>query len=874
MNFSYNLLRQMPFPLLILQGKDFIIELANAPLLDVWSKPEAEVAGKPLLEILPEQSINVVGPILQKVYQTGTKQILEEVPVSFHRAGVEINEVHKVVFDALKNEEGKITGIIAVGYDITNQISTRSEIYEAEELLRSTFENAAVGMAHVAPDGSLLMINHCFCQITGYTREELLQLSFQDITHPDDLETDLAYMQQMLLGNIDTYSMEKRYIRKNRTTVWVNLTVSLLREADGSPKRFISVIEDISRRKEAEKALQENLERFGKTFSNASVGFALTDINGRFLQVNGVMEKITGYTEKELQDKTFYEITHPEEREWNRQQIAQLLEGKVANVITQKRYVRKDGTSVWTKLSVSLIKDENGKPANIIGIAEDISQSKATEERLRESEERFRNLADHAPMWVWMLDENLNLSYINKEMLQHMGLNHYSELAGKIWERFIHPEDVLSAYSVIAAIKSNHAPASLELRILNAENRNYEWFLLKAVPRFEQGRCTGFIGTGINIHQQKLRLDALRQSKEQFRSLAESLPQLVWMTDASGNILYASARWQQYTGIQTNGKEAWRRMVHPDDWDYISQAWQTSLNTGASYQAEVRLVTSTGDYRWNAVHGIPVRNEYGAISKWVGAYTDIHDQRTFAEKLEQLVVQRTSELQRSNEDLLQFAHVASHDLKEPVRKIKTFTNRLQTELHDQLDDFSKQYLNKIQSAANRMITMIEGVLNYSTVSATEQPSEAVHLNEIIQHIESDLEVLLHRKAANIQYSNLPTLVGAPVLLYQLFYNLINNSLKFARNGVAPVIQIHAENIKQQGRSYTKIQIQDNGIGFDQEFAGKIFETFARLHPKDQYEGTGLGLALCKKIVERHGGTISALGRKNAGATFIITLPLS
>nr|WP_236675903.1 ATP-binding protein [Chryseolinea lacunae] len=244
--------------------------------------------------------------------------------------------------------------------------------------------------------------------------------------------------------------------------------------------------------------------------------------------------------------------------------------------------------------------------------------------------------------------------------------------------------------------------------------------------------------------------------------------------------------------------------------------------------------------------------------------------RELTETLEVLVEKRTSELQRSNEDLQQFAHVASHDLKEPVRKFKTFVNRLQEEFSQSIPERGKNYLDKMQQASARMLSMIDGVLRYSSLNESEQTITRVDLNDIIASIETDLEVVIQQKNATITREHLPTVDGAPVLIYQLFYNLINNSLKFSREH--PVITITSQELVVEGKDYAAIVVADNGIGFDQQYADRIFNAFTRLNSKDTFEGTGLGLALCKKIVERHRGTIAAQGGENQGATFTICLP--
>jgi PAS domain S-box-containing protein len=363
--------------------------------------------------------------------------------------------------------------------------------------------------------------------------------------------------------------------------------------------------------------------------------------------------------------------------------------------------------------------------------------------------------------------------------------------------------------------------------------------------------------------------DALRQREELFRTLAETLPQLVWMADTQGRQEYVTQQWVEYTGMQPTGSETWEKIIHPEDRQKSDREWAHSLSAGVPYSGELRIRSKSGVYRWFQGLAEPVRDKYGSIQKWVGAFTDIHDQKTLTEKLENIVTERTKELQRSNEDLQQFAHIASHDLKEPVRKIITFANMLEVSDGDTLSERGRISLNKVHAAAERMMSMVNGVLIYSKLEATEQSMERIDIAELIGNVEADLEVIIHQKNAVIIKENLPVIVGAPILIRQLFYNLLGNALKFSKDDVPPQVIIRGE---QSDRGMHKITITDNGIGFESEYAERIFKTFARLNTKDQYEGTGLGLSLCKKIVERHGGTIEAESELGQGAKFTIEIP--
>jgi light-regulated signal transduction histidine kinase (bacteriophytochrome) len=247
--------------------------------------------------------------------------------------------------------------------------------------------------------------------------------------------------------------------------------------------------------------------------------------------------------------------------------------------------------------------------------------------------------------------------------------------------------------------------------------------------------------------------------------------------------------------------------------------------------------------------------------------------RTLTAQLEERVNERTLALQRSNADLQQFAHVASHDLKEPVRKITTYSLRLEDELNGHATENARRYTKKILESAGRMSTMIEGVLTYSSLNAIHQNMAPVDLNGIIADINNDLEVLIDQSGARIQSEPLPKVEGIQVLLYQLFYNLINNSLKFSKKDQPPVIKITCERTTLDDADHVKIILADNGIGFEPAYNQQIFNSFMRLNSKSDYDGTGLGLSLAKKIVERHQGTIQADGIMNEGAVFTIALPI-
>jgi len=232
-----------------------------------------------------------------------------------------------------------------------------------------------------------------------------------------------------------------------------------------------------------------------------------------------------------------------------------------------------------------------------------------------------------------------------------------------------------------------------------------------------------------------------------------------------------------------------------------------------------------------------------------------------------------SALVQSNEDLQQFAHVASHDLKEPLRKIRVFLHKIEEDSQSRWSFPATEYMAKVHTATARMHSMIEGVLAYSAIKAGLEPIERVDLGEVFVQIRIDLEVLIAEKKAIVQVGELQVIEGVGVLLYQLCYNLLVNALKFSRTDIVPVISVRSHLVEIAEVTNVRLEVSDNGIGFDPADAATIFQTFIRLHAKDEYEGTGLGLSLCKAIALRHQGSISATGWPGHGATFILTIPL-
>ncbi|GAB3172348.1 hypothetical protein GCM10027291_26990 [Telluribacter humicola] len=319
--------------------------------------------------------------------------------------------------------------------------------------------------------------------------------------------------------------------------------------------------------------------------------------------------------------------------------------------------------------------------------------------------------------------------------------------------------------------------------------------------------------------------------------------------------------------------------VHPDDLETLDANIREAVKNRKSFAEEYRIITATGEEKNVISRGQFINDELKNRVVYIGNIFDITSLKVIQNELER----RVEDLNKSNEDLEQFAYVASHDLQEPLRKIVSFGERLESRSRGALNEEQRLYLDRILNATRRMQEMISNLLEFSRVARTKDGFVPTDLNAILKSTISDLEITIQQKNALVMVGDLPEIESIPSQMSQLFMNLLSNALKFTKREVRPIIKIEAEFLKnneviKQGlipdKSYVRLTVCDNGIGFENEQANRIFTLFQRLRGRSEFEGAGIGLSVCKKVVENHSGTIEARGIPDGGATFTIVLPIS
>ena len=607
---------------------------------------------------------------------------------------------------------------------------------------------------------------------------------------------------------------------------------------------------------------------------------------------NDLMLELWGKKNSEVQNKPIFEAL-PEVK-------GQGLETVLENVYTtgekfeaHERLVKlpREGEieDVYVNFVYEALKEPDGTISGIVAVANDVTAQVDARKKVEDAEQRARLAAEIAEIVTWELNVPTQELIYSENLPALFGYKRNKKLTRPDILHQIYPDDISileKAYKV--ALRTSIY--KYEARIIKPDN-TISWIKAHGKIFFDDNtEPVKMIGTIMDITDEKNSQHILMKSEEKFRLLADSMPQFIWTGDEMGNLNYFNKSVYTFSGLSEKEieKDGWLQIVHPDDREANINGWMEAIKTGNDFLLEHRFRRYDGEYRWQLSRAIAQKDEEGNIQMWVGTSTDIHDQKNFTDKLEKEVYERTAQLELKNKDLINmnielqsFAYISSHDLQEPLRKIQTFASRL-ADLDDQnISAKAKTYLNRIEVSAKRMQTLIQDLLAYSRTNSADRVFVKTNLDEIAEEIQSDFSERIEETNAVIDFDPLGGATVIPFQFRQLLHNLIGNSLKFSKKGETPHIEVRASRIKGNEigipviypeKMYYHLKISDNGIGFDDEYKERIFDVFQRLNTESEFSGTGIGLAIVKKIVENHKGVITAHSEKGNGATFEIFLP--
>lgn len=641
--------------------------------------------------------------------------------------------------------------------------------------------------------------------------------------------------------------------------------------------------------------LGESEQRFRKLAEDTDILIAMSDDTGNARFFNKAWEHLTGRSEKELLDYGWLDLIHPEDRDRIYKTHIDAFNKKQPWSDECRIFDRK-GEIRWLLVKSSTRSAADGSFAGHISSTIDTTESKLSAKRFRESEHRLREIIESAPFPIGVYaGREMRIEIVNQAIMDVWGKG--SDIVGKTYFEVLPELEMQSIYPQLDNVYTTGQP-------FHARNQRVDlaihgklqtfYFNYSFTPLYDtRGEIYGVMNTAADVTDIHLVKQKLEQSEENLRNMVRQAP--VAMSILLGPEHVIEVANDLIINLWGKGREAvMNKPVFEALPDARNQGLEEVINevykTGISFTASERPVTLLRNGKLetlflNFVYD-PYKDSDGNILGVLAIAIDVTSQVHARQKIEEIVADRTRELAvanqnlaKSNSELAQFAYIASHDLQEPLRKIRTFTQMLEKNIADKITDADRNYFAKIQNSSARMHALIKDVLAYSELD-TKVLFTDVDLNETLENVIADFELLIEQKGAVIRADKLPTVKAVPLQMSQLFGNLISNALKFVRTDIKPEIRISCQEVtavnneESRNKKFYRIRVSDNGIGFKQEFAEQIFNIFQRLHRKSEFEGTGIGLAMCKKIAQNHNGHMDADGSSENGAVFNIYLPVS
>jgi PAS domain S-box-containing protein len=590
------------------------------------------------------------------------------------------------------------------------------------------------------------------------------------------------------------------------------------------------------------------------------VALYITDARGQITYFNPATVKLTGSV-PEL-GTTQWCITKrvftPDGRLLPPDQCLAAMSSASGDVVRDLEYVaeRPDGTRFWFTPRSAALRDTHGQVMGGVTLLLDITERKF-EER---SSLLLSAIIDSSDDAIISKDLNGVITSWNKGAERLFGYTAEQAIGQPVATLLIPPDRQNEEPDILARLRRGEHVSHFETKRKRKDGVLLDISLTISPVRNAQGIIVGASKIARDISENKRTQAALLASEASFRQLADAMPQIVWTARADGYVDYYNERWYQFTGFNrdTYGNMSWEPLLHPDDLQQCRSTWLASIQSGQPYNIEYRLFDRhERRWRWFIGRALPIRDFTGTIVKWFGTCTDIDEQKTVQD-----------DLRHANQDLEQFAFSASHDLQEPLRSIKIYSELLFKRYSNLLDEDAQEFIKYICSAATRMEMLVRDLLTYTQITRIEQPCETVDANAALNTALANLATAINEANAKITTVPLPSLSAYDTHLQQLFQNLIGNAIKYRSPARPPVVHISVE--RQNGE--WMFAVSDNGIGIDPQHKDSIFGLFKRLHASDEYGGTGIGLAICQRIVDRYHGRIWVESEPDRGSIFRFTLP--
>jgi PAS domain S-box-containing protein len=845
--------------------------------------------------------------------------LLEEVSLPLHdHTGVFMRAAFP-----LTDEVGEIYAVMGITTEITELKAVEESLRKAEERFRAVFQSASVGINIVDPDGKYVGVNAAFQEMLGYDEASLLGRNFKDITYPPDLDLDAKVTQQIEQDPSQTREFEKRYVRRDGTLVWTRLLISAIRNEDGTLAFYVTVVEDITAHKEVELLRHRTqaeleqlvaertveLQRVNDELAEAQrishVGNWSLEVEGNHLQWSTEICRIFGYepTLVENTQEIFWNALYPDDREVVSRNYHTALEGQQA-LDFEHRIVRPNGEIRILHERGYVVRDESAHPLRIFGTMQDVTEHRETEAEIRAVNARLSAILHASPLAIIALDAQGRVQLWNLAAEDVYGYS-ATELLGKQMPDMQAPGD--SAYFQIRQrILSGESLKNLETRRKRGDGAVVDVSISTAPLLDADGTFDGTVALVADITERKRTREALRASEERFARIFYSTPYPIGYGDTNNGLLFdVNERFADFFGYSR--QEMIGRSIHEFDvWvnpQERSTLFYALLEHGFALDYELQVRRKDGSVRDISLSTYRLNLDGQEVA--IGMFSDITERKQAIAEVQRLnqgleasVAERTAHLEQQiaermraesavmelnatlaqqaehlvevNRELETFTYSVSHDLKAPLRGIDGYSRLLLEDYGTQLDEEGRYFLSTIRTATIHMAQLIDDLLSYSRLERRTLALSQIDVRAIV----ADLLLLVLPEQTYPQTNLVVSLDQGLVCadsdaLMLVLRNLLDNALKFSAAAPAPRVEIGGQ-INLQGY---QLFVRDNGVGFNMQYHERIFDIFQRLHRTEDYPGTGIGLAIVRKGLQRMHGRVWAESQPGEGATFYVEIPI-
>ncbi len=849
-------------------------------ILMTWSDLMLKLFGFPYgTMITPGMMIERIDPSHRECVSENLRQAIEDhiaydCEYSIIWPDNSMHWIHVTGRSTYDENTGRILRMNGIALDITDNRKAEEELKKSEERYRLLSDTMLQGVIYRDVEGKVISINPAGERILGIKAEEIIghhsiPAEFNSIREdgtpfPENEHPSISALRS---SSPSTGVVMGIYNRTEKNYRWIRIdTMPLIRMGEDHPYQVYSMFEDITSRKLAESKMLRSEELFRSAFDEGAVPMCLTSTDGHFLRVNRSFSQLTGYSEKELLEMSFQDLTYSDDLEVSEKGRIDLLTGEKSSFRIEKRYVRKNGKIIWVSLSSAPVRDEKGKLDFFVGHIQDINKRKNAENRLRESKERFKQLANSIPQLAWISRSDGYIFWFNQRWYEYTGKSP-EQVIGWGWQSVHNLKTFPGLMKLWKGYINAGKPFELVTSLMGKDG-NYSEFLTKSIPiKDKSGNIEQWFGTHTDISELKKVEKELKGSKEKLNIALENGNIGTWEWNLKTNEIIWDERTEKMFGLLPGTFEgtytAFESYIHEEDIPHVRKALDDTIASGQPFETIYRTRPNNGVSNYISAKALLNYDNHGKPLSMAGVFFDVTDMKKGAE---QVLIKLNEELLRSNTDLQQFAYVASHDLQEPLRMVSSFTQLLKQRYQDKLGNDGNDYIRFAVEGSKRMYDLLNGLLTYSRIQTRGKDFEKVDLNEVLDKVKENLSLMIEETKAVINSKNLPVIFADESQMIQLIQNLIENGLKFRRE--APDITISSI-LKNEDYIFS---VKDKGIGIEPQYFERIFKIFQRLHRIEEYEGTGIGLAICRRIVERHGGRIWVESKYGSWTTFYFTIP--